>query len=85
MAVNRPCANPVCLCQTSDVTCSLWCGTLDRPGGVRCLCRHDTCVRPLARTPAWTGSGLVMAGLPSSRAGHDYEDADRSSGFPRTA
>jgi hypothetical protein len=37
------CANPSCLCQTSDPTCSLWCGTRDIPSGVRCLCRHDHC------------------------------------------
>ncbi len=56
MATDRPCANPACRCQTSDVTCSLWCGALDRPAGVRCLCRHDTCVSPLARTPLWTAA-----------------------------
>src|SRR5262249_4067073 len=33
-ATERPCANPACFCQTPDVTCSLWCGTLDRPAGV---------------------------------------------------
>jgi hypothetical protein len=55
-SLERPCANPACLCQTGDVTCSLWCGTLDRPAGVRCHCRHDSCVRPLARTPTWTPS-----------------------------
>ncbi len=85
MAVDRPCANPVCLCQTSDVTCSLWCGTLDRPAGVRCLCRHDTCARPLARTPLWTGAGLVTAGLTSSRAGGEYEAPRQSPDFSRTA
>ncbi|HEV8675738.1 MAG TPA: hypothetical protein VGX21_16965 [Methylomirabilota bacterium] len=52
--VERPCANPGCFCHTSDVTCSLWCGALDRPAGVRCLCRHDHCARPLARTPLWS-------------------------------
>jgi 1,4-alpha-glucan branching enzyme len=30
-ATDRPCANPACSCQTTDVTCSLWCGALDRP------------------------------------------------------
>jgi hypothetical protein len=53
-ATERPCANPVCSCRTPDVTCSLWCGTLDRPADVRCVCRHDTCARPLARVPVWT-------------------------------
>jgi hypothetical protein len=48
----RPCANPACSCETSDVTCSLWCGALDRPAGIRCLCRHDHCARPLARATA---------------------------------
>jgi hypothetical protein len=72
MASDRPCANPVCLCQTSDVTCSLWCGALDRPAGVRCLCRHDHCVRPLAQTPMWAASGLT------TRTGRDpMPDEDR--------
>jgi hypothetical protein len=52
--MDRPCANPACFCHTADVTCSLWCGTLDRPADVRCLCRHDGCARPLARTSAWS-------------------------------
>jgi len=53
-AIERPCANPACFCETPDVTCSLWCGALDRPGGVRCICRHDGCARPVARVPVWT-------------------------------
>jgi hypothetical protein len=81
MAADRPCANPVCLCQTSDVTCSLWCGTLDRPADVRCLCRHDTCVRPLARTPHWPAAGHA-AGV---GAGRGYESTDQGTGLPRTA
>lgn len=70
-SLERPCANSACLCQTGDVTCSLWCGALDRPAGVRCLCRHDNCVRPLARTTSWTPltardplAGSRRSGLP---------------------
>ena len=67
-ATERPCANPACFCQTQDVTCSLWCGTLDRPAGVRCVCRHDGCARPMVRAPMWTaGTRPVMADpLPES-------------------
>jgi hypothetical protein len=53
MALDRPCANPTCSCSTGDVTCSLWCGALDRPAGARCACRHDGCGRSLARAPLW--------------------------------
>ncbi len=60
-AMDRPCANPACFCETADVTCSLWCGTLDRPSDARCLCRHDGCARPLARTPRWSGGGVRIA------------------------
>jgi len=85
MAADRPCANPVCLCETSDVTCSLWCGTLDRPAGVRCACRHDTCVRPLARTPLWPADSLAGVAMTPSRAGREYETPGRGPGFSRTA
>jgi hypothetical protein len=57
-AQERPCVNPTCFCQTTDVTCSLWCGALDRPADARCVCRHDGCARPLARSTAWTVSGM---------------------------
>lgn len=68
-ALERPCANPACSCQTPDVTCSLWCGALDRPSGVRCVCRHDTCARPVARASVRTaGARPVAAPLsPASR------------------
>ncbi|MGH7264180.1 MAG: hypothetical protein ACREMB_04895 [Candidatus Rokuibacteriota bacterium] len=57
--IDRPCANPACSCQTTDFTCSLWCGALDRPAGVRCVCRHDGCARPLARASGWTARSTV--------------------------
>lgn len=85
MAADRPCANPVCFCETSDVTCSLWCGTLDRPGGARCLCRHDTCVRPLARTPLWPAREMAAATMSPAPGDRDYEVPGRSRGFPRSA
>ncbi len=59
-AIERPCANPACFCQTPDGTCSLWCGALDRPAGVRCVCRHDGCVRPMVRVPLWTAGTRPM-------------------------
>jgi hypothetical protein len=58
-SMDRACANPACFCHTADPTCSLWCGTLDRPADVRCLCRHDGCARPLARTPVWTAGAAL--------------------------
>lgn len=59
-ATQRPCANLACFCETSDVTCSLWCGALDRPADVRCHCRHDNCARPLARAPAWSAGRVQV-------------------------
>jgi hypothetical protein len=59
MALDRPCANPTCSCSTGDVTCSLWCGALDRPAGARCACRHDDCARPLARASLWSAGRLA--------------------------
>ena len=67
--LERACANPGCLCQTGDVTCSLWCGALDRPGGERCLCRHDGFVGPLARTPQWTGPLAAHEPIAATRRG----------------
>lgn len=49
-ATMTPCANPTCLCQATETTCSSWCAILDRPADARCQCRHDGCARPLART-----------------------------------
>jgi hypothetical protein len=66
-SLERPCANPGCHCQTGDVTCSLWCGALDRPAGVRCLCRHDNCVRPLARAPLWATPLVTREPIPGRR------------------
>lgn len=70
-STERPCANPACSCETPDVTCSLWCGALDRPAGVRCVCRHDGCVRPMARVTVWTaGTRPVVRDLgPAVAAG----------------
>ena len=63
-ALERPCANPACFCQTPDGTCSLWCGALDRPADVRCICRHDGCVRPMVRVPLWTAGARPMTADP---------------------
>jgi hypothetical protein len=63
-ALERPCANPACSCRTPDVTCSLWCGALDRPAGVRCVCRHDTCARPLARASTRSAGARPVAATP---------------------
>jgi hypothetical protein len=70
-ASERPCANPACFCQTSDVTCSLWCGALDRPAGVRCVCRHEGCTRPGARVSAWSPGArrIVRDPLTTSQPG----------------
>lgn len=46
---SRPCANPLCACETAEFTCSLWCGPLDVQQSTRCQCRHESCARPLAR------------------------------------
>jgi hypothetical protein len=52
MGVRRPCASPICHCETDSVTCSLWCGPLDLLAGDRCRCRHDDCLTaPAARLP----------------------------------
>jgi hypothetical protein len=63
-ATERPCANPACSCRTPDVTCSLWCGALDRPAGVRCVCRHDTCARPMARVSVWHATPRALGSDP---------------------
>jgi hypothetical protein len=45
----QACANPLCLCETVEFTCSLRCGPLDVRQSARCQCRHDACTRPVAR------------------------------------
>jgi hypothetical protein len=62
-ATPATCTNPACFCQTPDGACSLWCGARDLPAGVRCLCRHEECTRPLARAPlpAFGFEGLAGA------------------------
>ncbi len=61
----RLCANPVCFCETHHFTCSLWCGSLDVPAGVRCPCRHDECLytavqrRPFFSVPTGSGSDVM--------------------------
>jgi hypothetical protein len=46
------CANPLCACETSEFTCSLWCGPLDGRRSARCRCEHDACDPRLARAAA---------------------------------
>lgn len=65
----RLCANPTCFCETVYFTCSLWCGSLDIPAGVRCLCRHDVCLHdPARRSPSFRAAArrdsdaVVLAG-----------------------
>jgi hypothetical protein len=55
----RLCANPACLCETRHFTCSLWCGSLDVPAGVRCPCRHDECLHASVQRPTGSGSGVT--------------------------
>jgi hypothetical protein len=44
MKAPQLCASPTCFCETTDFTCSLWCGPDDMPSGARCQCRHDGCL-----------------------------------------
>ena len=49
----RFCANPVCLCRSTDFTCSLGCGSGEMADEVRCFCRHEECLRVLGlRSPS---------------------------------
>ena len=41
--------NPLCVCETAEFTCALWCGPLDVRQSIRCQCRHESCATPLAR------------------------------------
>jgi hypothetical protein len=52
----RLCANPACFCETHHFTCSLWCGSLEVPAGVRCPCRHDECLHASVQRRVSTGS-----------------------------
>jgi hypothetical protein len=71
MRERRVCASPTCSCETTSVTCSLWCGSVDVPAGVRCLCRHDECLRHAARGSSPAGAGVrppaILAGPAAER------------------
>jgi hypothetical protein len=66
----KVCASPTCLCETAYRTCSLWCGSVDIPAGVRCLCRHDACLGHPAR-------GLSRSGVAARTPGVLAGPADR--------
>jgi hypothetical protein len=55
MDQRRLCASPTCFCETAYLTCSLWCASLEIPAGVRCLCRHEECLRHSTRGSATSG------------------------------
>jgi hypothetical protein len=74
---DRPtrCANPLCVCETAEFTCSLRCGPLDVRQSARCRCDHDACNRRLAPAADTDLYPLVL-----DRFRHDRRVASRGRG-----